>query len=164
MLNSELKIIFEIEENETTTIQKKLIHNKNSRRNKIKLRKEDYEETILKWCLFEYIQPVEDNPYDTAFFPLTSSEALNNGLSANSIINYLNSNLVFDFYQPKENDKLTIRMEYKFPKMYRKSRPYIGDFISLLFNTEWKINRNFDDIYASYKEVKHGKLSIIENK
>ncbi|WP_298417402.1 hypothetical protein [uncultured Kordia sp.] len=164
MLNPELKIIFEVKANETSIIEQKVIHNKNSRKNKIKLSKEEYEETLIKWCLFKYVQPLNDNLFNTEFFPLTPSEVLNNGLSANFIANYLNSNLVFDFYQPKENDKLTIRMEYKLSEINRKSRPYIGDFISLIFTKEWKINKNFNHIHNSYSEVKHGNLTIIKNK
>ena len=159
MSNPELKLNFVVDEKETT-IEKKIIHNKNSRRNKIKLSRDEYQETIIKWSLSEYIQPVEDNPLNSEFFPMPSSKSLNNGLSADSILKLLNSNLVFDFYQPKENDKLNIRMEYKHPEMYRKSRPYIGDFISFIFKIEWEINKGLDHIHNSYKQLSEGEIII----
>lgn len=160
MSNSELKLNFVVDKNEVTTTEKKIIHNKNSRRNKIKLSRDEYQETVMKWSLFEYLQPVKDNPLNTEFFPLSSSKSLKNGLSADSILKYLNSNLVFDFYELKENDKLNIRMEYKHPEMYRKSRPFVGDFLSFIFKKEWEINEGFDHIHNSYKELNEGKIII----
>ena len=152
---------FVVDKKETSTVEKKIIHNKNSRRNKIKLSREEYNKTIMTWYLFEYLHPVEDDPMNIEFFPLTSSECLNNGWSANTILNYIKSNSIFDFYQVKENDKLKIVMKYKHPKMYNKSRPYIGNFISFIFKEEeWQIDNGFDHIYNCYKDLKKGKLII----
>lgn len=160
MSNSKLKLNFVVEKNEITTTEKKIIHNKNSRRNKIKISKDEYQKTVIKWSLYKYLQPPGDNPLNIEFFPLSSSKSLNNGLSADSILKYLNSNLVFDFYELKENDKLDIRMEYKHPEVYRKSRPFIGNFISFIFKEEWKINEEFEHIHNSYKELNGGKIII----
>ena len=153
-----MKLNFIVDKKEDTSTEKKVIHNKNSRRNKIKLSKGDYEQTLIKWVLFKYVGPKEVNPMDSEFFPTPSSKCLNNGLSADSILKLLNSSLVFDFYQPKENDKLNIRMEYKHPEMYRKSRPYIGDFISLIFRKKWEINKGFEHIHNSYIELNEGEI------
>ena len=160
MSKSELKLNFIIDENETSTIEKKIVHHKNSRRNKVKLSREEYNKTIIIWYLFEYLHPVEDDPMNIEFFPMPSSESLNNELSAKTIVNYINSNSVFDFYQPKENDKLNIMMEYKHPKIYNKSRPFIGNFISFIFKEEWQVNNGFDHINNCYKDLKKGKLII----
>ncbi|WP_299229671.1 hypothetical protein [uncultured Psychroserpens sp.] len=160
MSNPELKLNFVVDKNEVTTTEKKIVHNKNSRRNKIKLNRDEYQETVIKWSLSKYLQPVKENPLNTEFFPISSSKSLSNGLSADSILKYLNSNLVFDFYELKENDKLNIRMEYKHPEMYRKSRPYIGNFISFIFKMEWEINKGFDHIHNSYTELNEGKIII----
>ncbi|KAB1154249.1 hypothetical protein F7018_14865 [Tenacibaculum aiptasiae] len=160
MSNPELKLNFIVDKNESLTIAKKIIHNKNSKRKKLKLNRNEYQETVLKWTLFKYLQPAEDNPLNSEFFPLPPSNSLNNGLSADLILKYLNSNSVFNFYKLKKNDKLNIRMEYKHPEMYRKSRPFIGDYISFIFKIEWEINKGFDHIYNSYKLLNEGIIII----
>ncbi len=159
MSNPELKFYFKIDKKETLTVEKKTTYNKTSRKNKVKLSKEEYEETIIKWDLFEFLHTKDEH----FGMPWSSSKSLNNGLSANSILKYLNSNLVFDFYTPKENDNLMIRMEYKHPETNRKSRPFIGDFISLIFKREWEINKGFEHIDNSYKEIEQGELIIVQD-
>ncbi|WBX77979.1 hypothetical protein PG911_06905 [Tenacibaculum ovolyticum] len=151
---------FKIEEDKNLAIEEKIVHNKKSRKNKIKLSRNEYQETIIKWVLFEYLHPVESNHLESEFFPLCSSKFLNNGVTVKSILLYLNSNIVFDFYRPKENDKINIRMEYKYSEVKKKSRPYIGDFISLILKEEWEINENFEHINNCYQELKKGKLII----
>lgn len=64
----------------------------------------------------------------------TSRDHLNNGFSAEKILNLLNSKPLFENYLPKENDFLKIWLEYKHPVIHNKSRPYIGDFISFIYN------------------------------
>jgi hypothetical protein len=155
VLNPELKFNFIIELGETPIVDDKIIHNKNSRRNKIRLSKDEYQETTIKWTLFEF-----SHKNDEHFgMPWSSSKSLNNGLSASSILKYLNSNLVFDFYQLKENDKLNIRMEYIHREMH-KPRPIIDNYLSFVFKEEWKLNKDFETIDYSYRELKNGELVI----
>ena len=160
MLESELKLDFIVDTKEASTSFNKIIHNKKSRRNKTKLSKDEYQKTIIKWSLSQYVHPVKYDPFNAEFFPFTSSKFLNNGLSADSILIYLNSNLVFDFYEPKQNDKLTIKMEYKHPQKHRKSRPYIDDFIILIFNKKWEINEGFNHIDNVYKQIAEGESIV----
>lgn len=155
MSNPELDFVFKIEKTETSLVEKKIIHNKNSRRNKIKLSKDEYQRTIIKWSLFEFLNEKQEH----FGMPLSSSESLNNGLSATSILKYLNSNLVFDFYQLKENDKLNIRMEYIHREMH-KPRPLIDNYLSFVFKEVWKLNKDFETIDFSYRELKNGELII----
>lgn len=161
MLNSELKFNFIIEKNEAPIIEGKIVHNKNSRKNKIPLSKIEYQEIIIKWSLCEYLGPVEENPMSSSFFPLSSTKKLNNGLSASSMLKQLNSNLVFDNYILKEHDHLKIYLEYKHPKKNNKPRPFIDGFISFIFKNEWILNEGFDHLNKLDEVVQFGKVIIL---
>ncbi|MGD1319943.1 hypothetical protein [Chryseobacterium sp. 2R14A] len=90
----------------------------------------------------------------------SSRNKLNNGLLAENILTLLNSEIIFENYLPKENDFLKIWLEYKHAKNHNKSRPYIGDFISFIYNKEWKINNGFDHINFEYEILQEGEIKI----
>ncbi|MEL1196490.1 hypothetical protein AADX85_15605, partial [Staphylococcus epidermidis] len=46
---------------------KAIIHNKLSRKNRIKLNKSQYEETKIYWCLLEYVGLKEDDGFDWVY-------------------------------------------------------------------------------------------------
>lgn len=156
----EINFVFETEKNDTFIIDNKIIHNKKSRKNKVKFDRNRYKETTIKWYLFKYISPVEFDSFNSEFFPWPSSNSLANGLTVESILLFLNSNFNFGNYKLKKLDKLKIYMDYKHPIIKKKSRPPIDDFISLIFEEKWMINEGFDHIDNNYKELMKGEIII----
>ena len=80
-----------MDENNLENDKGQINHYKNSRRNRIKLKDIDYEETEIKWNLSKYLGASETNPLDAEYFPWSSSNKLNNGLSADELIKFLGS-------------------------------------------------------------------------
>ncbi|SIS36093.1 hypothetical protein SAMN05421768_10557 [Chryseobacterium joostei] len=158
MANSESRIDFIMKESEASMDDGKAIHNKNTRKNKIKLTKSQYEETFMLWRLSRVLKMEEYNGID--FQHKSSSPQLSNGLSYEPILSLLNSKVIFENYQPKENDSLSIWMEYKYAEMNKKTRPYIGNYISFIYSHEWTLNSGFDHIYSDYETLCDGELKI----
>ncbi|WP_273005932.1 MULTISPECIES: hypothetical protein [Chryseobacterium] len=158
MANSESRIDFIMKESEASMDDGKAIHNKNTRKNKIKLTKSQYEETFMLWRLSRVLKMEEYNGID--FQHKSSSPQLSNGLSYEPILSLLNSKVIFENYQPKENDSLSIWMEYKYAEMNKKTRPYIGNYISFIYSHEWMLNSGFDHIYSDYETLCDGELKI----
>lgn len=138
-----------------------IIHNKNNRRNKIKLSKNEYEETILKWRLSEFVKKKEYDPDECSFTPISSSDFLSNGLSCDKIIGFINTDLIFENYLPQENDFLKIWLEYKHPEIHRKGRPIIDRaYLSFIFSEKWIKNEGFDHIDNIYEEIFGGEILL----
>ncbi|MGE8434563.1 hypothetical protein [Chryseobacterium joostei] len=158
MTNSESRIDFIMKEPEISVDEIKTIHNKNTRNNKIKLTKSQYEETFMFWRLSRVLKMEEYNGID--FQHKSSSPQLSNGLSYEPILSLLNSKAVFEDYQPKENDSLSIWMEYKYAEMNKKKRLYIGNYMSFIYSNKWTLNSGFDHIYSDYETLCNGELKI----
>ncbi|MPT30315.1 MAG: hypothetical protein E2600_01340 [Chryseobacterium sp.] len=137
-----------------------IIHNKHSRKNRLKLSKNDYEETIIKWSFFKYIKEIDYDLSNFEFVSQSSSQQLNNGLSATSILEIINSDLIFD-YTPLRNDMLQIYMEYIHQTINNKPRPYIGNYISFIYKNEWIINEGFEHIDNVYEIIQEGFLKLV---
>ncbi|OCK49740.1 hypothetical protein BA768_07530 [Chryseobacterium sp. CBo1] len=151
-------IEFIIKTQNSKVSQESIVHNKNSRRNKIKLTSAEYNDLIIIWSLSQFQRQMH---YDGIEWQYQSSRnKLNNGLLAENILTLLNSEIIFENYLPKENDFLKIWLEYKHTKNHNKSRPYIGDFISFIYNKEWKINNGFDHINFEYEILQEGEIKI----
>lgn len=142
--------IFLIKPEEQSPLEATVVHNKKSRKNKINLTKTEYEETIIEWMLSKYVKQVEYDINNCEFFPISPSEELNNGISAESILEFINSNLIFD-YLPQNNDMLKISMEYVHPTINRKRRPYIGNYISFIYKNEWSIMKDLSILITFMK-------------
>ncbi len=142
---------------------KPIIHHKNSRRNKTKitLSREEYEEIRITWKLIKFM---EEQKHEWGF-PQSSAQKLSNGITVEKIVLFLNhSKKIFDFeYKPNENDLLTIGLEYTIKDIKGKySRPYIGEYISFLYNGEkWLINEGFDHLNNKYEDFKEGILKYV---
>ena len=135
-----------------------LIHNKNSRKNKLKLTKSEYEEYETIWSLSKYLS---ENKYDGIDWQYqSSSEVLNNGIDFTQINDALKTTKIFENVTLEQNDLLTIKLEYKYPEINKKTRPFIDNFISLIFDRQWKLNKGFEHIDNIYKEIKNGKIII----
>lgn len=158
MTNSESRIDFIMKELEASMDGRKAINNKNTRKNKIKLTKSQYEETFMLWRLSRFLKMEEYNGID--FQHKSSSPQLSNGLSYEPILSLLNSKVIFENYQPKENDSLSIWMEYKHVEMNEKTRPYIGSYISFIYSHEWTLNNGYDSMYCDYKTLCEGEIKI----
>ncbi|KQR92505.1 hypothetical protein ASG01_11340 [Chryseobacterium sp. Leaf180] len=137
-----------------------VIHNKNNRQNKIRFTKSEYEETILKWSLSKYINERTYNSDDSEFFPMSSSEKLQNGLTSDDILNYINNNIIFENYEPQEQDFLKIWLEYIHPEIHRKSRPYISNYMSFIYSGEWFSNKGFDHLDNVYEDLFEGEIFL----
>lgn len=141
---------------------KDIIHYTNSRRNKTKiiLSGEEYEEVKIIWQLRKYI----GNEIQEWGYPRSSSQKLTNGITTEEIVKSLNHKNVFDFeYEPSQNDQLTIELVYVVGNIKGKySRPYIGDYLSFLFDGEmWKINEGYDHLNNKYQEYKEGIIKYV---
>ncbi|AZA77863.1 hypothetical protein EG347_10200 [Chryseobacterium sp. G0186] len=158
MINPESSIDFIMKEPEVSIDDDKVIHNKNSRKNTIKLTRSQYEETSMVWKLSRFLRKEEFNNIDFQY--ISSSTQLSNGLSYEPVLSLLNSKTVFENYLPKENDFLSIRMEYKHPEINKKSRPYIGNYISFIYSHEWVVNKGFDHIDREYETLYEGEVKI----
>ncbi|SDG26841.1 hypothetical protein [Epilithonimonas hungarica] len=152
---NQYKFSFKLEEQ--SQFEPEVVHNKNSRKNRIQLTKTEYEEIIIEWRLSKYVKQVEYDINSCEFFPISPSEELNNGISAESILEFINSNLIFD-YLPQNNDMLKISMKYVHPTIHRKRRPYIGNYISFIYKNKWSINEGFEHIDNIYETVQEGYL------
>ncbi len=155
------QFIFQKEVDNQFVSVSEIIHNKNTRKNKEKIGREEYLKTSLKWDFRKYDGKIIHNSSDCEFFPMSSSKELNNGLSAESITEFNNKNETFEHFEIGKYDQLIIRMNYVYPEMYRKRRPYIGSFISLIFEVEWNINTGFDHIEYHYKDIASGELIVL---
>lgn len=156
---SENSIEFSIKNLSFSNKQENIIHNKNSRKNKLKLINEEYQEKIILWNLSRF---EKDRNYDGIEWQYQSSrDQLNNRFSAENILKLLNSKSVLENYLPQENDFLKIWLEYKYPSMHNKSRPYISDYISFLYDYKWKLNKGFDHIDFEYKVLYEGEIKIL---
>lgn len=161
MNNSESKIVFIIKNTDSSDqsdIKENIIHNKNSRKNRIKLSSEEYQEKLIVWSLRRYISKIEYQGIEWQY--ISSGKKLNNGIFYEEILLVINSENIFENFSPKENDLLTIRLEYKHPEKHRKSRPYINDFISFVYEQEWRLNKDFEHIHNSYEIIAEGKIII----
>ncbi|MDI9309762.1 MAG: hypothetical protein QM535_06070 [Limnohabitans sp.] len=141
---------------------KPIIHYKNSRRHKVKIEitREAYEEKKIVWCLSKFIRKA-DVSTDTDWVYQGSEEKLSNGLTAMELADFLNSKNPFDFdYQPQNNDLLTINLKYVVLGIKNKySRPYIGSYISLIFNDgKWNTNKGYDHLHFIYEDFKQGEI------
>ncbi|CAM4190413.1 MULTISPECIES: hypothetical protein [Flavobacterium] len=138
---------------------KPVIHNKNSRRNKIKevWNEKNYETKTIYWRLRKYSGDYIYNGLD--WHHQSSAKELNyDELTTENILPILNSKNVFDFdYLPKENDMIWMHLEYT-NKQYRfKVRPILWSFISFLYkDNKWTINKGFDHIHYNFEEYKNG--------
>lgn len=138
-----------------------IIHNKKSRKNKlskIKLTKEQMEEVVIQWQLRKFLGIVmEDDGAD--FFPWASEQKLSEELTPELIAEVLNKENVFDFdYVPAKNDFLKLVQNYAYVDINSKqNRPFIGYFISFLFDGEkWVINQGFDHVHLIHEDFKEG--------
>ena len=154
------RYLFWINNKEESDIKStELIRNKNSRKNKLKLSKTDYEETKIEWTLFKYIKELEYDSNGCEFLPESPSQQLNNGISAASILEIINSDLIFE-YLPQRNDMLNISMEYLYATINNKSRPYIGNYLSFIYKDEWLINKGFEHIDNIYEIISEGIIEV----
>lgn len=154
-----MKFVITSNQNLSTEVPK-IVHYKNSRRNKIKLTKSEYEQTIIKWSLRKYVKEIEYDPNSCEFLPMFSSSILENGLTSIKILEFLNSILIINNYIPENNDILKIWLEYKHPIIY-KPRPYIDNFILFrFFAEEWIEDTGFDRIDKIYEDIYDGELFI----
>lgn len=158
MTHKNINYIFSIIDKEPI-VNAEIIHNKNARKNRIKLSKAEYEETFMEWTLSKYIKKIEYDINNSEFFPMSSSRELSNGVSAESVLKAINSDLVFENL-PEPNDRLSIRMDYLHPTINNKTRPYIGKFISFIYKTEWFIDEGFEHIDNIYETIQEGLLII----
>ncbi|MGX7666669.1 hypothetical protein [Flavobacterium pedocola] len=145
---------------------KPITHNKNSRRNKTKITvsREEYEAIVIKWKLRKFIGIREDNNSGIDWVYQGAAQELKNEMTAESILKFLNNTTVFDFaYEPKQNDELIIELEYVIAGIKGKySRPFIGEYISLLYNDEkWTSNKGYDSIYFIMEDFKEGIIKCV---
>lgn len=136
----------------------KIIHNQNSRRNKVKLTKEIYEKTEIIWSLRKYISPKIYDGIDWQH--QSSSENLNNGISAIQLLEKFNTNKTLNEFNLQKNDLLIISMRYIIEEKNKKTRPFIGKYISFIFDEKWLINSGFEHIDNNYQDYKSGILLI----
>ena len=138
--------------------EEKIIHYKKSRKNKIKLSKSEYEEIKIVWTLSEYKGRIKYDGIDWQY--QSSSDKLSNGIMGSQILQKLNSSNVFANYFPKENDYLSIRLEYIHTTKNKKYRPYIGEYISFIFIDNWNLNKGYDHIDNCYEIIMEGEITI----
>lgn len=153
-----MKIEFIIKAPDLLIEQKEIIHNKNSRKNKIKLSSEEYLETLITWSLSKYKGKMEYNGIEWQY--QSSGRKLSNGISYETILPIINSNNIFENYLLEENDILKIRLKYKYPEKHSKSRPYINNFISFIYDKEWRLNKAFEHAHNSYEIIAEGEIII----
>lgn len=158
MNNSESKIDFIIKNTDSNRLDEKenIIHNKNSRKNRITLRLREYQKTLVTWSISRYKSKMEYNGID--WQPHSSGKELNNGISYEVILSAINSKNVFENYLPRENDILKVRLEYIHPKKHKKSRPYINNFMSFIYDKKWRLNKGFEHIHNSYEIIAEGEI------
>jgi hypothetical protein len=149
-------IYFKISDEDLPNQSLAVVHNKHNRKNRFKLTKNEYEETRVRWSLSKFLRKTVYNPNDCEFIPMSSSDMLSNGLSNNEVLKHLNSDISFDNYIPQDNDYLKIWQEFKHPEMYKKSRPFIENYISFIFKGEWHCNTGFEHIDNVYEDVFEG--------
>ncbi|MBL7559959.1 hypothetical protein JAO71_09110 [Olleya sp. YSTF-M6] len=139
----------------------KIIHHKNSRKNRVKFNKEKYEEKELIWALKKYTGERADDGMNWQY--QSSEDKLNEELTAEKIAEIINLGIDFDFdYHPKENDLLVLRYEYISPELKNKRRPFINYYTSFIYNNgKWNVNEGFDHIDSDYLEFKSGIIKYV---
>ena len=157
-MNFDSTINFIEENSQPNYFDEKIIHNQNSRRNKVKITKESYEETEIIWRLRKYISHKIYDGIDWQY--KSSSEALNNGISAIQLLEKITTDKTLKEFIIKKNDLLIISMRYIIEEKSKKTRPYIGDYISFIFDEKWLINSGFEHIDNNYEDYKKGVILI----
>ena len=137
-----------------------ILHNKHNRRNKIKFTKSELDETIIKWRLDNFVEKKKPGPNDMEFFPWGSGSCLHNGLTTDQVVEFINSELIFEDYEPQQNDFLKIWMELKYQGANEKIKSHVGNYISFIFNKKWIANEMFDHLHNIYKHKFEGDLLI----
>ena len=160
MTDSDCNFSFLIKNVNILNNEDKEIHNKNSRKNKIKLSKVEYEQIRIVWTLSEQIGRKKYDGIDWQY--KSSSDKLSNGITGAQILLKINSSNAFEDYTPKKNDNLLIRLEYLHPTKNNKSRPYIDDYISFIFTECWNLNSGYDHIDNCYERMMEGEIEIIK--
>lgn len=137
----------------------KVIHLKYSRKNKVKkLSREEYHKTKLEFTVSEFKGVTEYDPFGMIFFPSPGpSKKIINGISSDSMLEFINSNIIFDSYEPKDKDKLYISTEYKHPDT-GYHRPHTGGYFSFKFEKKWRIVEAFEDLDNEYSLVFDGEI------
>jgi len=158
MIYSQNKIEFIIKDGSSSNSHEEIIHNKNSRRYKLNLTTSQYHETRIFWNLSS--SKFRDDLGFEFYQYQSSRNKLNNGLLAETIVSLLNSTKIFGNYAAQKNDFLKIWLEYKHPIIHNKSRSYIGDFISFIYNEEWKINNGYDHTDFEYETLQEGEIIL----
>ena len=133
-LTYSIKFITIEPENNSKLETKSIIHNKKSRRNKIKevWDEENYEDKTILWRLRRYTGDFIYNGIDWQY--QSSSKELNyEGLKTTNVFLLLNKENVFDFdYLPKENDMIWMHLEYT-NKQYRLKLDHHFGLLSLFY-------------------------------
>lgn len=159
MTDSDCSFSFLIKNVNLSNSQDEVIHNKNSRKNKLKLSKVEYEQIKIVWTLSVYTERKKPDGIDWQY--KSSSDKLSNGITGSQILKKLNSSNVFEDYTPKENDCLSISLAYLHPVNNNKSRPYIGDYISFIYSDCWNLNSGYDHINNCYEKLMEGEIEIV---
>lgn len=82
--------------------ENKTYHNKNSRKYRIKLTREQYEETRMVWKLSRYLNPRKYDGIDWQY--QSSNEVLNNGITALQVLKTITNQNFISNYIPEQND------------------------------------------------------------
>ena len=137
----------------------KIIHNKNSRRFKKKFDRDEYIQKKFTWHLSKY---VETGYFGMDGMMLMPDEKLTNELTAEFLLDELNSNLnLFDFdYLPSEGDCLTVRPEYVYPEMKGRNRPSMMQYLSFIFRNDKWIQDIYNAFYDITEEIAQGIVKI----
>lgn len=143
---------------DTSDNKGKIVHNKNSRRHRAKLDRDQYEETIILWRLSKFMGLEEYNGFDFTY--IFSNPQLPNGLAYQPFLTLLNSETVFEDYIPNENDSLKIWLEYVYPEKNKRYRPYLGAYLSFIYTHEWAFTDGLDHIHYEYETLYEGEIKI----
>ncbi|GEM_PF-1965349 len=135
-----------------------VVHNKNSRKNRQQLSRAEYEAVQVMWRLTKFIGPKQVPEMEG--FRRGAVNELANGLSSEGLLATLNGLDSFNGYYPEQHDCLYVNLCYIHPVKYKKSRPYIDDYLALVFGQQWEIATGYEALGFLYEPIMGGCIEI----
>ena len=141
---------------------KAVVHNKTSRRFKVKFDRNEYFKKHLVWSLRKYSHTYNSGIDGRCVTPV---HKLTEDLTSDYLQEQLNSNNLFDFdYIPFEGDCLSIRFDYVNQEIKKKEfRPPLWEYIVFIYRDGKWVSDYYDSWDIRLKDYKNGKLEILQH-
>ncbi|UFH32217.1 hypothetical protein LNP04_00515 [Chryseobacterium sp. C-71] len=124
--------------------------------------KEEYNKRIYHWKLEKTVRELTfEETRKIMGQIIRPSKRLDQELTAEFVVDVLNTNAEFDFeYSPEDGDELLIGVSYKYPQVENHSRPFLPEPMTFVYeNKEWYFGY-IDHFRYKQIELKKGNITL----